>query len=134
MWEPKTFEDKLIERYLQENPGELFLEVVSGLSEGRMFARKIDAILIPGNVVKVYRSYEYTLDDFHEKTKNKKIHVIEAKRVLNRGVVGQIIVGAELVKRDYQASEVQMNVVCGIDHADIKWVCKKLNINVYIYS
>lgn len=40
-----TFEDKLIKKYWEENPGKLFMEVAVGKVKNRK--RRIDAILIP---------------------------------------------------------------------------------------
>src|SRR6056297_1052903 len=99
MWSPKTFEDKLIEKYYNKNSGSLFLEVPIFLENKRENARRIDALLIHNNFSEIYGAGGYTMEELLSKVEGQNITIIEAKRSLNRPVIGQVLVAKHLIER-----------------------------------
>ena len=134
MWQPKTFEDHLLIRYLNDNPGKLFLEFpVNVLSEPKT-ARRIDGILIPGNTIEIYPQSSYDVDQVKIEFDGHVVHLLEAKSSLDRYVVGQILVGESIFKRAFNSAEIIKVAVCGGGNPDIEWYCKENNIQVAIYD
>lgn len=134
LWKPTSFEDKLMENYLGKNPGRLFLEVPLWFDVDPNKARRIDGVLIPGEDTIVYPPGSFSLDELQEAFDNQTVHLIEAKRKLNRSVIGQLLVGKALFKRVFASSTPLMVVVCSEEHADLKWFCSENNITVAIFS
>jgi hypothetical protein len=133
MWEPKTFEDQLLKRYLDDNPGKLYLEVSVSFMTELNKARRIDGVLIPGEEAIVYRQGSYSISQFRKDISGKTVHLIEAKRGLGRYVIGQIQVGESLLKHVFQPAEIVMVVLGGEGNPDIEWYCNNHNIKIAIY-
>ena len=133
MWEPKTYEDHLLKRYLDDNPGKLYLEVSVSFMTESIRARRIDGVLIPGEETTVYPQGTYSIGQFRENIKGKTVHLIEAKRGLGRYVIGQMQVGESLLKHVFQPAEIVMVVLGGVGNPDIEWYCNNHNIKVAIY-
>lgn len=133
MWQPKTYEDHLLKKYHDDNPGSLYLEVsVSFISEP-VKARRIDGVLIPGATNRVYPQTSYSIEQFGENVKGKTVHLIEAKRGLGRYVIGQILVGESLLKHVYKPTEIVMVALGGEGNPDIEWFCNNNKIKLAIY-
>lgn len=75
-----SIEDLLILEYSKNFSGEIFKEVPVGQIENKNRRRRIDAVLIKNNKNIIHQQGEYNLENFKQKVKNKKIHLIEAKR------------------------------------------------------
>ncbi len=60
------------------------------------------------------------------------IELIEIKRKLNRPVIGQVIAGAEMFKKDYQSGKINRIVLCNEGDSALEWVCKQRDIEVKI--
>jgi len=134
MWQPKTFEDHLLQKYLEENSGKLFLEVpVSFLSEP-ITARRIDGILIPDSITNVYPQGSYNVEQLKNEFKDKRLHLLEAKRYLDRLVIGQVLVGDSLFKKVFSPCDVIKVAVCGEGNPDIEWYCEENEIEVAVYN
>ena len=134
MWQPKTFEDYLLKRYLDENPGNLYLEVPVGMLSEASTARRIDGILIPDDKSNIYPQGSYDYQRLYDEIEGQSVHLLEAKSSLDRYVVGQILVGESLLKRTSSPSEIIKVAVCGGGNSDIEWYCKENNIHVAIYD
>lgn len=132
-WQPSSFEDELLAHYLGDNTGKLFLEVRIGGTEDPLNARRIDGILIPNSKSKVYPPSEYTNEDLQEEIKDNSIHLIEAKRTLNRNVIGQVQAGSSLFLREFNPSKLHPVTLCASGEPDLEWVCKQEGIEVAVY-
>jgi hypothetical protein len=128
LWKPISFEDKLLENYLRKNPGRLFLEVPLWFNVDPSKAKRIDGVLIPGEDTIVYPSGWYSLDELQKAVDNQAVRLIEAKRKLNRSVIGQLLVGKALFKRAFPSTNPIMVVVCAKGHADLEWFCSENEI------
>jgi len=93
MWIPKTVEDKLISGYLKRHTGLVFLEVPIYLKNRHENARRIDAIVIPTVEFIIYERGTYSIGHLKSEVQDKEITIIEAKKNLNRPVIGQILIG-----------------------------------------
>ena len=132
MRSPSTLEDQLLEEHFKTHPGAVYLELRVGLSSGLTDARRIDAVLIPEKATQVYRPNDYSHADAVEAIRHQRIHIIEAKRKLGRGVIGQVLVGRYLVERAMEPSEIIMNIVCAEGNPDLEEFCKDEGINVHL--
>lgn len=132
-WEPSSLEDRLLQEYAKTNPGTFYLEMpVRSLSKpGR--ARRIDALRIPGTRTRFLKSCDYSTAEVSEAAKGQRIHVIEAKHALNRGVIGQVLVARHLVEQIMEPSEIIMDVVYVESQADLEAFCEHENIGVHAY-
>ena len=67
--------------------------------------RHIAGVLIKDNSnpseLKVSRAKDYTTNDFLKLIQEKTIELIDAKKYLNRLVVGQVIAGMDMFERKY---------------------------------
>ena len=134
VWSPRTFEDQLLARLHQNTPGALYLEVVVGLSDGPSSARRIDGVLIPGPVSTVHPSGSYSREQLAQAVDNQPVHVLEAKRALNRDVIGQALSAAHLMGQDYHPADIHPGVVVSRTHTDLEGVCQTAGIAVYLFS
>jgi hypothetical protein len=128
-----SIEDLLISEYNNNFSGEIYKEIPVGQIENKNRQRRIDAVLIKNNNNKIHQQGEYNLEEFKQKAKNKKIHLIEAKRKLGRAVIGQIEVGMHLFNIDFETKEIQGVALCSKTNIDIKKYCDLKNIEVVIY-
>lgn len=62
------------------------------------------------------------------------MHLLEAKSVLNRNVIGQVIVGADLLRRDFSLSEIRPVAVCAGGNSELAWSCERQGVEVAIYE
>jgi hypothetical protein len=101
MWTPRTPEDRLLSHYLAANPGLLFLEVEVGLGDENCGPRRLDGLLVPGGESRVRAQGSYSRADIAAAVQGQHVDVLEAKRKLNRTVIGQVQVGVALLRRDF---------------------------------
>jgi hypothetical protein len=134
MWTPSTFEDQLLEEHFDKKNGTAYLEVPMSIATGAARARRIDAVLIPDGPDFVYQQGDYSLDEAAEAIRGQLVHVIEAKRTLNRGVIGQVMVAKDLIEDAMHPSEVVMSVVYARDNADLAWYCDRHEIECHRYA
>ena len=132
-WAPTTFEDRLLYQYLCQNTGRLFLEVRVGGSNDKFKARRIDGVLLPDRESQVYPEGEYSRKEFSQAIEGKEVHLIEAKRTLNRSVIGQVKVGCSLLARDFEPAQINRVTLCSAGEKDLEWYCKENRINVALY-
>jgi hypothetical protein len=118
MWEPSTLEDHLLRAYFDEHPGTALLEFPVSVLNDPSRARRIDAVLIPDTSPKICPLSNYDTDKVKQAIQGKRIHVIEAKYALNRGVIGQVLVAEHLIERVMEPPDVVMDVVYVEDNAD----------------
>lgn len=141
LWEPKSFEDKLLHQYWNNSKGNLFLEVPIGNRNlggwlPKSGIRRIDGIIVFDNMeteeARVYKQGDYNYIDLVEYIHGKTVELIEVKRNLNRGVIGQVIVGMDMFERQYQNSNINPVILCKYGDSALEWVCEKRNIQVRV--
>ncbi|MFW6116299.1 MAG: hypothetical protein ACOC6F_01100 [bacterium] len=134
MWEPSTFEDRLLEKHFDKNSGTAYLEVPISIATGAARARRIDAVLIPDGPDFVYQQGDYWVDEAADAIRGQVVYVIEAKRSLNRGVIGQVMVAKDLIEDAMEPSRVVMSVVYARDNADLACYCDRHEIECHRYA
>lgn len=130
MWEPDTLEVRLLDRYHSEHPGELFLELEVGGADPTHGPRRIDGLLIPGEESVVHRQNTYAPEEAEEAIHGRRAHLLEAKRTLNRNVIGQVVAGRELVQSELQPSQIVSVAVYADRNLDLEQVCQTLGIEL----
>jgi hypothetical protein len=133
-WEPNTLEDHLLDRYHDEHPGMLFLEVPVGGGDEYHGPRRIDGVLICGLEPVVHPQHSYTNGELQRAAEGNEVHVLEAKRTLNRNVIGQVQVGTRLLEDVVSASELVPVAVCADNNTVLQSVCDDLGFEVAIYA
>jgi hypothetical protein len=132
-WTPRTREDRLLAQYLTENPGLLFLEVEVGGTDPLRGARRLDGVLIPGQASRVETFSPQNREAFADEVAGSTVHVLEAKRHLNRNVIGQVEVGVALFERDFAPCSIRGVAVCAFGNADLEWYCRQKAIAVSLF-
>ena len=142
--EDMTYEDKLIKKYHDKVGGIIFTEVGVG-GHGGIHKwppgelRRIDAVRIPTSdhkeIVVFKRRVngqmfkDLVIEGFEKK---EGVEVIEAKRKLNRLVIGQSIVGADLLDLDYQPYSIKQVILCAVGDPLLEMICERRGIKVWI--
>lgn len=132
-WDPQTLEDFLLKEYHDEHPGELFLELNVGHGDGSHGPRRLDGVLVPGPESRVHPQDSYTLEEARAALRGAEVHLLEAKRTLNRNVIGQVEVGEALLERDFAPAEIVRVAVCADGNEDLQWYCDRKGIRTAIY-
>ncbi len=136
-----TNEDEILLEYWKQVGGVIVAEVVvGGRGPGQVWPkgsnqRRIDAIRINGTTEKYSPSiYRYGLigsDQLRGLINGREVDVIEIKMGLGRYVIGQVIIGADLVELEFNPRSVNQIILC--DSADplMKFMCLRRNIQVW---
>lgn len=122
MW-PRTREDQLLERYLREVPGELFLEVsvgAVGAEDPGRGPRRIDGVLLPGERSVVRGPGDYRAEELNARIVDRAVHLLEAKYVLNR-------------KTELTPADVVPVAVCGHRNSALEGFCEAHGIRTAYY-
>jgi hypothetical protein len=119
-----TREDDLILKYLNEGDGgTVFIEVNVGGPPGA--PRRIDAVRIPTSDNKIVTFKKGENQRFKELVTGKRVEVIEVKRKLNRPVIGQSIVGADLLDIGYRPHAIKQVILCESIDPLLEKVCER---------
>lgn len=133
-WTPATFEDRLLARYLEDHPGTLFLELPLGGSDPSHGPRRLDGLLIPGSESLVHRQATYSLEQARKAIAGQLVHLLEAKRHLNRNVIGQVEVGTRMLREAFGPTEIVKVAVCTDGNRDLVPVCESMGIRAVVYD
>lgn len=132
-WEPVTFEDHLLSYYLEDYPGQLFLEVEVGTGDNISGPRRLDGLLVPDETNQIRPRGSYSREEVASAVINKQIHVLEAKRKLNRNVIGQVHVGVALLEKEFSAASILGVALCAQGNPDLERYCFDQGIQVALY-
>ena len=131
-----TAERQLLLRYATSISKNIFWEVPIGgtrpdLWQGATAKRFIDGVLFLSDVLK-NRKHTLHKSGFLALLQNHRAELVEVKKELNRGVIGQAIVARELFKVCYDVSDVTSTILCSKTDAALAWSCTQLNIKVQV--
>ena len=134
-----TLEDRLLLAYWKEAGGLLITEVPIGSPSKSIWpegsrVRRIDGVRIldPGDKGNQIASFQSTdAGRFEEWVKGRQVEVLEAKAKLNRLVLGQVIVGADMFRIEYGASDILSVVVVGIGDPGLELICEHRGIRCW---
>jgi len=141
----RTYEDKLLLKYWRKERGLIVTEVRVGKGGIRQWphgakSRFIDAIRITHRGPKKMPADIFAFNkinnnhEFAKLVKGAKVEVVEAKRKLNRLVLGQAIVGEDLLRLEFRPGGVRQVVVCAEGDPVLEYICKKRQIKVRIFK
>lgn len=129
-----SYNERLIlPKYLAIVGGRLYKDVKIGKRTQTSSPRWIDAVLIPGDGDdKQDLDWKTEAEDFAERIAGRNVEVLEAKRRLNRSVIGQVIVAEHLLKIEHETTETTPVVVCDEGDELLERVCKMMRVRVWI--
>lgn len=138
----RTYEDELLLKYWQEVGSLIFAEVIVGKGGTRKKwpkdakPRRIDAVRISATTHAYPDDDIFTFDKtsshvLREKITGANIEVIEIKRSLDRVVLGQVIIGADLLELEYAPATIEQTVLCKEGDPVLEYVCDKRGIKVW---
>lgn len=133
----KFHEDRLLEKYFKEKGGIFYTEVRIGMGGVRKYPkdarpRRIDAVRLAGGEAAIIPFNRKLTPEFLQVTQDRRIEVIEIKRSLNRPAIGQVIVGAKLMEKEYpDIRSVQMVILCESRDPLLEMVCREMKIKVW---
>ncbi len=127
-------EEKLIKKYHEETGGALFKEVLLGQVEDETRISRVDGLIVDGEEKETFNPGDIGQEEFREKIYDSSVHVIEAKRHLNRNLIGQIEVAEFLLQEEFNPAQVTSVIVCLEPHSDLTAYCEQNNIKVKIYD
>lgn len=144
-WKPRskrTYEDGLLLEYWERVGGVVFTEVLVGRGGLRQWPegakpRRIDGVRLVSSALESTPPDIVTFDkrknayEFKEIVTGAKIEVVEVKRSLDRVVLGQVIIGADLLEMEYAPCKVDQVVVCEVGDPVLEAVCRKRDIRVW---
>ncbi len=118
----RTDEDRLLRSYWKKVRGIIFAQVpVEG--------RRVDGVRISVSTAGEIRKFNSS--EFRRLVTDQNVEVIEIKMSLNRGVIGQAIVGKVLLEIDYQWTKATAVVVCKEGDDFLQRACRKLGVRVW---
>ena len=139
-WKPRTFEDRLLCAYWSKAGGRIYLEVPIGGSGGPgdwppgSKIRRIDGVRVENTESQhegLVRFGDHR-EEFCQVIRDKPVELIEVKEKLDRFVIGQVIAGADMFKRQYGTDTVEPVILCGEGDPALEWVCQQRGILVQV--
>ena len=128
-------EKHLINQYCKKLSSCIFFEVSIG--DKNTFGkestdRKIDIVLIHGTSTKKSHNYSEHKDLFLKmiNKKNTTIEIIEAKKKLNRNLLGQILVADFMFKKKFKVNKLKKSVLYSVGDSALELFCKNNSINL----
>jgi hypothetical protein len=70
--------------------------------------------------------------EFAEAVTGTRIEVIEVKEKLGRYVIGQVIIGADMMELEYDVAGIDQVIVCKVGDPLLESLCKQRGIKVWI--
>ena len=132
----KLSEKDLLQLYCLKHEGTSFTEVSVGnqLIAKNSTDRRLDIVRIENEVNKCHRPYGKYKKDFQDIVKDGyRIELVEIKTKLNRGVIGQILVGEYLFKKKFNVRKVSLAILYHIGDELLEMFCKDKGIRLIQY-
>ena len=131
-------EKDLLRLYCMKHEGTSFFEVSVGnqIIAKNSTDRRLDIVRIENDIYKGYRQYAKNKDYFQKLIDEKmyKIELVEIKTNLNRGVIGQILVGEYLFKKKFNVENVSIAILYHIGDELLEMYCKEKGIKLINYN
>lgn|SRR5215203_483681 len=139
----RTYEDRLLLEYWQTFGGLLFTEVPVGRDGPKDWPegakpRRIDGVRIgsrgietaPSDIVAFGKRRD--AKRFERIVAGAEVEVVEVKRALDRVVLGQVIIGSDLLEIEYAPNKIDQVVVCEKGDPVLQMVCDRRGIKVWM--
>ena len=139
----RTYEDGLLLKYWQAHGDLVFTEVPVGRDGPRQWPegarpRRIDGVRIVSSQVEkapsaiVAFSKSRDANRFEQTILGAEVEVLEVKRSLDRVVLGQVIIGADLLEIEYAPTKIDQVVICEVGDPVLETVCDRRGIKVWM--
>jgi hypothetical protein len=139
----RTYEDGLLLKYWQAHGDLVFTEVPVGRDGPRQWPegarpRRIDGVRIVSSEVEkapsaiVAFSKSRDANRFEQTILGAEVEVLEVKRSLDRVVLGQVIIGADLLEIEYAPTKIDQVVICEVGDPVLETVCDRRGIKVWM--
>jgi len=133
----KLSENDLLRLYCLQHEGTSFTEVSVGNQElaKNSTDRRLDIVRIENDIYKWHKQYAKSKDHFQNLVNNDmyEIELVEIKTHLNRGVIGQILVGEYLFKKKFNVKNVSLAILYHIGDGLLEMFCKEKGIRLIQY-
>ncbi len=134
MWQPVTFEEKLIKRYYDNHEGKLYLEVKVGDSKND------ESIMLKGLMLKskedseVYLPEDYTSTRLYEEIEKNDVRILESCHTLNSDKIGKLLVEAEIINKLFSPSSTEKIILCSEKNDILTEICNNYQIKIILYD
>ena len=139
----RTYEDRLLLEYWRAYGGLVFTEVPVGRDGPKDWPEGTKPRRIDGVRIALPDSENASSDIFaFSKGRDSKrfeqivavadIEVLEVKRALDRVVLGQVIIGADLLEIEYAPTKINQVVICEVGDPALETVCDRRGIKVWM--
>jgi hypothetical protein len=139
----RTYEDRLLLEYWRSFGGLVFAEVPVGRDGPKDWPegakpRRIDGVRIvspeaekmPSEIIAFSRRRD--AKRFEQAVAGAGVEVLEVKRALDRVVLGQVIIGADLLEIVYSPTKIDQVVICEVGDPALETVCDRRGIKVWM--
>lgn len=93
--------------------------------------RRLDGVRFPASArVPGIFAFSRSRLEFLEDVQRSLSWLIEVKRCITRGAIGQVIVGSDLFQRQYGVAPAKSVIVCTGGDSALEWVCERRFIDV----
>jgi hypothetical protein len=144
-WKPpskRTYEDRLLLEYWQTFGGLVFAEVPVGRDGPKQWPegakpRRIDGVRIASSESEKASSEIVAFSKRRDAKRLERViagaevEVLEVKRALDRVVLGQVIIGADLLEIEYAPTKIDQVVICEMGDPALETVCDRRSIKVW---
>jgi hypothetical protein len=139
----RTYEDHLLLEYWRAFGGLVFTEVPVGRDGPKDWPegakpRRIDGVRIASSESKkvpsdiVAFSKRRDAQRLEQTIAGVEAEVLEIKRALDRVVLGQVIIGADLLEIEYAPTKIDQVVICEVGDPALEVVCDRRGIKVWM--
>lgn len=141
IWRPRYGEDQWLLAYIdrlggRDAAGKVYVEVpIGGVDQYGPGAktRFIDAVRLPD--VEPGGIHYYHRRHFEAEVRDQTVEVIEVKKSLNRGVIGQLIVAYDLTRAEWPPhNSLRLVALCTAPDPALEWICEKRNIDLELIT
>ena len=132
MWQPVTFEEKLLKNYHNEHGGILYLKVE--IDEGEDDSITLLGLLLEGKNKEAYLPEDYTASRLFERMRGKEIKIVESCHKASADKIGKIMVEAAIVQDKFSPSEVKKILICSEIGTSLADFCRERGINLVEYD
>ena len=139
----RTYEDRLLLEYWRARGGLLFTEVPVGRDGPKDWPegakpRRIDGVRIaslgseqaPADIVAFSKRRD--AKRFQRVVADTEVEVVEVKHALDRVVLGQVIIGSDLLEMEYAPNKIDLVIVCDYGDPVLQMVCDRRGIEVWM--
>lgn len=133
MWQPVTFEEKLLKRYYDNSEGKLYLKVKVGGSDDNEPV-VLSGLMLETSDSDVYLPEDYTSTRLYEEIENNNIKILESCHTLDSETIGKLLVEEEIVKNKFSPLTVKKIIICSEKNDNLTDICHQYQLQIITYE